>query len=57
MSGKANEMPVNPQELGEVEAIGKHCDLPECHLLDFLPFKCESCGGYVFSLLPPSYHH
>ncbi|PUU79093.1 hypothetical protein B9Z19DRAFT_19986 [Tuber borchii] len=45
MSGKANEMPVNPQEPGEVEAIGKHCDLPECHLLDFLPFKlnCTTC--------------
>ncbi|RPB03271.1 hypothetical protein L873DRAFT_1826332 [Choiromyces venosus 120613-1] len=45
MSGKANEMSAKTQELGEVEAIGKHCDLPECHLLDFLPFKCESCGG------------
>ncbi|KAG0637366.1 hypothetical protein HOY80DRAFT_1010761 [Tuber brumale] len=45
MSEKANEMPPKTQELGEVEAIGKHCDLPECHLLDFLPFKCESCGG------------
>jgi len=23
--------------------IGKHCDHPECHLLDFLPFTCDSC--------------
>ncbi|KAL7275895.1 hypothetical protein RUND412_001138 [Rhizina undulata] len=29
----------------DVGAIGKHCDLPYCHRLDFLPFVCESCKG------------
>ncbi|EWC47219.1 hypothetical protein DRE_03338 [Drechslerella stenobrocha 248] len=30
---------------GDVTGIGKHCDLPSCHQLDFLPFKCGSCEG------------
>ncbi|KAI9845467.1 MAG: hypothetical protein M1838_001708 [Thelocarpon superellum] len=30
---------------GDVEAIGAHCQLPECHQLDFLPFRCLSCKG------------
>ncbi|KAH9824450.1 AN1-like zinc finger protein [Teratosphaeria destructans] len=29
----------------DVEAIGSHCQMPFCHQLDFLPFKCESCKG------------
>lgn len=32
---------------GDVEAIGAHCQLEYCHVLDFLPFKCQSCKGYV----------
>lgn len=54
MAGHAsNKMAADTaQDIGDVEAIGKHCDLPECHLLDFLPFKCESCGGYVTLPLP-----
>ena len=32
---------------GDVDAIGAHCQLPECHRLDFLPFRCESCHGFV----------
>ncbi|KAI5837995.1 hypothetical protein DFP73DRAFT_575749 [Morchella snyderi] len=31
-------------DLDSVQSIGKHCDLPSCHRLDFLPFKCESCS-------------
>jgi len=31
--------------VGDVEAIGAHCQMPFCHQLDFLPFKCESCKG------------
>lgn len=31
----------------DVEAIGAHCQMPYCHVLDFLPFRCESCKGYV----------
>ena len=27
----------------DVEAIGAHCELPYCHQLDFLPFRCDSC--------------
>ncbi|POS87399.1 hypothetical protein EPUL_000655 [Erysiphe pulchra] len=29
--------------------IGTHCQLEYCNRLDFLPFKCESCG-YTFCL-------
>jgi predicted nucleic acid binding AN1-type Zn finger protein len=29
----------------DVEAIGAHCQMPFCHQLDFLPFRCESCRG------------
>lgn len=31
--------------VGDVEAIGAHCQMAFCHQLDFLPFKCESCKG------------
>jgi len=31
--------------VGDVEAIGARCQMPFCHQLDFLPFKCESCKG------------
>ena len=31
--------------VGDVEAIGSHCQMPFCHQLDFLPFRCESCQG------------
>ncbi|QIX01324.1 hypothetical protein AMS68_006841 [Peltaster fructicola] len=31
--------------VGDVEAIGAHCQMTFCHQLDFLPFKCESCQG------------
>ncbi|KAF2727027.1 hypothetical protein EJ04DRAFT_517518 [Polyplosphaeria fusca] len=30
-------------EVGDVEAIGKHCKT--CGQLDFLPFQCIQCGG------------
>ena len=29
----------------DLEAIGAHCQQPFCHVLDFLPFRCESCRG------------
>jgi hypothetical protein len=32
---------------GDVESIGKHCQLEYCHVLDFLPFSCDSCSKYV----------
>ncbi len=31
--------------VGDVEAIGAHCQTAFCHQLDFLPFRCESCRG------------
>lgn len=31
--------------VGDVEAIGAHCQMAFCHQLDFLPFRCESCRG------------
>ncbi|CAI6337064.1 unnamed protein product [Periconia digitata] len=30
---------------GDVDAIGSHCQMAYCHVLDFLPFRCESCKG------------
>jgi hypothetical protein len=30
----------------DLEAIGAHCQMEYCHVLDFLPFRCESCRGY-----------
>ncbi|KAF2151877.1 hypothetical protein K461DRAFT_279390 [Myriangium duriaei CBS 260.36] len=31
--------------VGDVEAIGAHCQMTFCRQLDFLPFRCESCQG------------
>lgn len=31
----------------DVDAIGAHCQMAFCRQLDYLPFKCESCGRYV----------
>ena len=31
--------------MGDVEAIGGHCQMAFCRQYDFLPFKCESCKG------------
>lgn len=40
---------VHPSLSTDIDAIGSHCQLPYCHVLDFLPFRCESCRG-VFCL-------
>ena len=44
-----NSVPPNAQSFtdmkGDVESIGAHCQMPYCHVLDFLPFRCESCRG------------
>jgi AN1-type zinc finger protein 1 len=29
----------------DLESIGAHCQLAYCHVLDFLPFRCDSCHG------------
>jgi AN1-type zinc finger protein 1 len=29
----------------DLEAIGRNCQYEFCHQLDFLPFRCESCGS------------
>ncbi|PYI31114.1 hypothetical protein BP00DRAFT_425912 [Aspergillus indologenus CBS 114.80] len=36
-----------PREMPDtdLDSIGHHCDLPYCHQLDFLPFRCASCRG------------
>src|ERR1700712_4251509 len=31
--------------VGDVEAVGAHCQMEYCHQLDFLPFRCDSCKG------------
>ncbi|WIA16768.1 hypothetical protein OEZ85_013418 [Tetradesmus obliquus] len=28
----------------DLMAIGQHCAMPDCHQLDFLPFKCDCCS-------------
>ena len=30
----------------EFPELGKHCQYPNCHTLDFLPFTCASCEQY-----------
>ncbi|KPI37469.1 AN1-type zinc finger protein 1 [Cyphellophora attinorum] len=41
--------PSNPDQsfsmlaVGDVEAVGAHCQMTYCHQLDFLPFRCDSC--------------
>lgn len=49
MAAKSNQQDVNEtfseMQVGEVEAIGAHCQAAFCHQLDFLPFRCESCRG------------
>jgi hypothetical protein len=54
MAGTRSQMDQAKEQLKEkdVQAIGRHCDLPSCHRLDFLPFVCESCRGYFTSSLP-----
>jgi predicted nucleic acid binding AN1-type Zn finger protein len=32
-------------DAADVDNIGAHCQMPYCGLLDFLPFRCESCHG------------
>ncbi|KAJ3881696.1 hypothetical protein F5051DRAFT_396271 [Lentinula edodes] len=32
-----------PEQDGPLLAIGKQCSHPTCHLVDFLPFKCQHC--------------
>ncbi|KAI9671097.1 MAG: hypothetical protein M1831_005183 [Alyxoria varia] len=32
-------------DVGDIDAIGAHCQMPYCRQLDFLPFRCESCRG------------
>merc|ERR1712137_349081 len=27
----------------EFPALGRHCEFVGCHVLDFLPFRCEAC--------------
>lgn len=46
-STTAEDASYSKMSVGDVEAIGSHCQMPFCHQLDFLPFKCESCKGYV----------
>ncbi|KAF2673417.1 hypothetical protein BT63DRAFT_410428 [Microthyrium microscopicum] len=31
--------------VGDVEAVGAHCQMEYCNQLDFLPFRCDSCHG------------
>ncbi|PWY64769.1 hypothetical protein BO70DRAFT_366918 [Aspergillus heteromorphus CBS 117.55] len=34
--------PTEPPET-DLDSIGRHCALPYCNVLDFLPFRCSSC--------------
>ncbi|RCN38608.1 AN1-like Zinc finger [Ancylostoma caninum] len=31
--------------MAELPHIGRHCDAELCHLLDFLPVRCDACSG------------
>ena len=40
----------------DIPGIGSHCDVETCKQLDFLPFNCESCKGYVPRSVSGSVH-
>ncbi|KAF2159330.1 hypothetical protein M409DRAFT_30206 [Zasmidium cellare ATCC 36951] len=40
-----NDSTYSKMSVGDVEAIGAHCQMTFCRQLDFLPFRCESCKG------------
>ncbi|KAL1303908.1 hypothetical protein AAFC00_000362 [Neodothiora populina] len=42
---KTTESSYTEMSVGDVDAIGSHCQMAFCRQLDFLPFKCESCKG------------
>lgn len=44
-SSSENQEPTSYTKMnqGDVEAIGAHCQMEYCHVLDLLPFKCLSC--------------
>lgn len=42
---KEEETSYTSMSVGDVDAIGAHCQHAFCHQLDFLPFRCESCRG------------
>lgn len=44
-TASAHDTSYSTMSVGDVEAIGAHCQAPFCHQLDFLPFRCESCKG------------
>ncbi|KAF1813175.1 hypothetical protein P152DRAFT_307794 [Eremomyces bilateralis CBS 781.70] len=44
-SSSAEASSYSKMAVGDVEAIGAHCQMAFCHQLDFLPFRCESCKG------------
>lgn len=44
-STKEQETSYTSMSVGDVDAIGAHCQNAFCHQLDFLPFRCESCHG------------
>lgn len=44
-SAQAGDTSYSAMSVGDVEAIGAHCQMPFCRQLDFLPFRCESCRG------------
>jgi hypothetical protein len=46
-SATANELENYTAMKGDVEALGAHCQMEYCHVLDFLPFKCGSCERYI----------
>jgi hypothetical protein len=46
-STPVNDMDSYAAMEADVEAVGAHCQLEYCHVLDFLPFRCQSCRGYV----------
>ncbi|KIK52081.1 hypothetical protein GYMLUDRAFT_180645 [Collybiopsis luxurians FD-317 M1] len=41
-SSQSRATPILDQD-GPLLAIGKQCSHPTCHLVDFLPFKCQHC--------------
>ena len=44
MSASGTSTPANQERDAQLLSIGQQCSEEHCHLVDFLPFKCEHCS-------------
>jgi AN1-like zinc finger protein len=58
MSSSSSSVPnPNPSRDQQMLAVGSQCSHPSCHLVDFLPFKCQHCANsYCADHFKPASH-